>query len=143
MYPASARGSRTGNDESREGARNLPGSEQERSKTPAIRAKQLRELFGKVAEATTGQPTPYLAAKRKKRDETRRGFKLARRLTVKVARSLLYFMHLPSPHDREQERIEAERFLRMLIDEWTDEGHGHGQDGNFHYAATSDFDPHP
>lgn len=39
-------------------------------------AQQLREAFGKLAAAVTGKPTPALVARRKRRDEGERGFRM-------------------------------------------------------------------
>ena len=99
-------------------------------------------LFGKVAEALTGKPPPsYAVARRKRRDETQGAFRLVRELTKKITRSILDFLYLPSPYDPEQERNEAERFLRLQIDEWT-QADEQEQHGSFHYGHAADFDPH-
>lgn len=95
-----------------------------------------------LAETVTGKPTPYVATRRKRRDETRRGFRLARALTVKAARSLLHFLYRPSSYDPEQERAYAEHILRMQLDEWTQDSEQQ-PDEAFHYASAAGFDPHP
>jgi hypothetical protein len=57
-------------------------------------ATALKEAFGKLAEAVTGKPTPALVARRKRRDEGERGFRmyapLAERLPAPVQRAVDY-----------------------------------------------------
>lgn len=56
-------------------------------------AARIKELFGKVAEAVTGKPTPsYRARRRKRQDETRTGFRMyaapfAQRLPAPIQRA--------------------------------------------------------
>lgn len=38
---------------------------------------KIKELFGKIAQAVTGKPTPSLTTRRKRRDETDRGFRMS------------------------------------------------------------------
>jgi hypothetical protein len=106
-------------------------------------AQHLKELFGKVAEAVTGKPTPALVARRKRREETKGGFMaLARAVTVKIERGLFHFIYAPSVYDPEQERAYAEQVLREQMDEWTQEDEQE-QDEAFNYASAAGFDLHP
>jgi hypothetical protein len=55
-------------------------------------AQHLKGLFGKLAEAVTGKPTPTLVARRKRREEGERGFRMyvapiAERLPVPIQRA--------------------------------------------------------
>jgi hypothetical protein len=107
-------------------------------------AQQIRELFGNVAEAVTGKPTPYVATQRRKRREEIQGaFRLARPLAVRVRRLLLRFLsHQPAPYDPEAERGYAEHVLRVQMEEWSHDD-AQEQDGSFHYGHASGFDPQP
>lgn len=55
----------------------------------------------------------------------------------------LFFHHLADVFDPDERRAEAERLLRMQVEEWANEGHSHELNESFHYAANADFDPHP
>lgn len=59
-----------------------------RAETPHLfSAANIRELFGKVAEAVTGKPAPsYSAARRKRTEETRGGFRMARAIICRIHR---------------------------------------------------------
>jgi hypothetical protein len=61
----------------------------------------LKDLFGKLAETVTGKPTPTLAARRKRRDEGERGFRM---YAAPIAE------HLPAPIQR------ATDFLWNVLD---------------------------
>jgi hypothetical protein len=58
-------------------------------------AAKIRELFGKIAAAVTGKPTPSLKARRKKRGEDTRG--LFRKLAMKVFNRLVRTIPEPDP----------------------------------------------
>lgn len=103
-------------------------------------ALHIKELFGKLAEAVTSKPTPTLAAKRKRREETSRAFNLARRLTIKVTRSILHFLYRHRPYDPEQERAYAEHVLRTQMEEWTQDNE---QQQGDQYVRAAGFDHHP
>jgi len=77
------------------------------------------EQFGKVAEAVTGKPTPAPVARRKRRDESERGFRMyaasiAQRLSTPVQRAVDFLWEVldwlnptsngnqPHPHEHEQ-----------------------------------------
>jgi hypothetical protein len=53
-----------------------------------------------------------------------------------------YFFHDPG-FSREERRAEAERVLRMELDEWAQEAGSTEQQTGFHYAADANFDPQP
>ena len=76
-------------DRSRDAPRPLPPPTQHPAKAGSLFPK-IRELFGKLAEFLTGKPTPYAAARRKRRDEdTRRLYKrLAMKVLAPVMRSI-------------------------------------------------------
>jgi hypothetical protein len=136
-----------------QGVEKIPWAEntlKDDSKGPAPRPKprlfsaaKIKELFGKVAEAVTGKPTPLLAAKRKRRrEETRGGFVALARVVTKIRRSIFHFMYAPSPHDPEQERAYAEHVSRMQAEEWM-QGGAQEQAQDFHYGSAPHFDHHP
>ena len=79
----------------------------------------IKELFGKLAEAITGKPTPALVARRKRREEGERGFRMyaapiAERLPAPVQRATDFLWDVldwlnptsnfnqPHPHEHEQ-----------------------------------------
>jgi hypothetical protein len=96
-----------------------------------------------VAEAITGKPTPsYSATRRKRREDTERGFKLARALTIKIKRSIVRFMYSRLTHDPKAERAYAEQVLREQMEEWTQEDEQE-MDESFHYTRAAGFDPQP
>jgi hypothetical protein len=82
------------------------------------------ELFGKLAEAVTGKPTPTFAAvRRKRRDEGERGFRMytapiAERLSTPVQRATDFLWEVldwlnptsnwnqPHPHEQPHEQLD-------------------------------------
>lgn len=106
-------------------------------------AQHLKDLFGRVAEAVAGKPTPTLAAKRKRRrEETGRAFNMLRAAVVEIKGSLFRFMYSCSRHDRRAERVYAEHVLREQMEEWSREAEQQ-QDERLHYGSTTSFDPQP
>ncbi|HXQ25960.1 MAG TPA: hypothetical protein VN822_06105 [Candidatus Acidoferrales bacterium] len=103
---------------------------------------EIKELFREAAKAIIETLAPSPAQRRKRREETERGFNLARALTARVTRSILHYLYRPSAYDPEQERADAEHVLRMQLDEWTQDGEQQ-QDEAFHYASAGGFDPQP
>lgn len=71
-------------------------------------------MFGKLAEAVTGKPTPALFLRRKRRREESKGaFSRALILTARAVRRLIHH----AANDDEDTQIEIERLLRLEIDE--------------------------
>jgi len=83
----------------------------------------IKELFGKLAEAITGKPTPALVARRKRREEGERGFRMyatpiAERLStpVQCATDFLWEVldwlnpssngNQPHPHEQPHEQLD-------------------------------------
>lgn len=127
----------TATDESRDGA-NLPRLE------PKTGATSLRQLFRRVVDAITHRdPAPAPKRKRRRTEETRGAFTMARVIVGRVKRAIFepweISSHVPTPYD------EAEYFLRRLLDEWADADNHHAQeqDAGFQYASNADFDPQP
>jgi hypothetical protein len=91
------------------------------AKPPLFSAGRLKELFGKVAEALTGKPTPSLTARRKRRGETEGAFNLAAtKVALRVLQSILDFLYEPQPRI---DRKTAERFARFKRGPANDTGH--------------------
>jgi hypothetical protein len=124
--------------------KSMEGTALHQAKPRLFSAAKIKALFGQLAEAVTGKPTPALAAKRKRRrEETRGGFMaLARSVTNKIRRSIFDFMYAPSAHDPEQERAHAEHVSRMQAEEWMQDD-AQEQAQAFHYGSGTHFDPHP
>jgi len=95
-----------------------------------------------VVDAITHR-APVPAQRRRRTEETRGAFKLARVIVRRVKRAIFdaweISSHVPTPYD------EAEYFLRRLLDEWADADthHAQEQDAGFHYASNADCDPQP
>ena len=88
-------------------------------------------------------PTPV--QRRKRKEETRKGFHVAAAITKKITRSILDYLYMPSAYDPEHERIKAERFLQQQLFEWTQDEPQHEQEQGsfFHYGEASGFDSQP
>jgi hypothetical protein len=80
-------------------------------------AQHLKDLFGKLAEAVTGKPTPSLVQRRKRRDERKGAFSRALVLTARAVRRLFH----QAANDDQEIQIETERLLRLEIDEYARE----------------------
>lgn len=120
------------------------GTSTEPPKPRSSLAQHLKDLYGKLAEAVTGKPTPALVIqRRKRRDETGRGFNLGRAITSKIRRSILRYLHSPTVYDPEAERGHAEQVLRDQMEEWTREEEQAAQDEAFSYGRAAAFDPQP
>jgi len=111
------------------------------AKPSPFSAAKLKELFGKLAEAVTGKPTPSLAKWRKRREDTGRMFRKAVALTRRAVRS--FFRHPAQVFDVYERRAEAERVLRAQPDEWANEDQTQEHDSGFHYTVNSGFDAQP
>jgi len=120
------------------------GEKQEAAPRPRLFAPgAIKHLFGKLVEVLTGKPTPYIAtARRKRREETGRAFRLTRILTDKVTRAIVGFMYSGSRYDAEAEREYAKQVLREQMEEWSQEDEQQ-QEGSFHYVSAAGFDPQP
>jgi hypothetical protein len=100
-------------------------------------AEAIRQQFRKVARAVTAI-TMSPAQRRKRKEETKGSFKLARAIGRRVRRSIFdpsNFNHVPAQFD------EAGYFLRRLLDEWAQEDDHQHQPESFHYGSAADFDP--
>lgn len=96
-------------------AENTPHREEQEPRAEQPRrsfAQQLKEAFGKLAEAVTGKPTPALVQRRKRRDEGERGFRM-------YAAPLFRRLHTPLEH--------ATVFLGGILD-WLKERYSHPVD---------------
>ena len=121
---------------SREGSEPAPANPKPRSMAGSL-AEAIKQQFRKVAHAVTAI-TMSPAQRRKRKEETKGSFKLARVIGLRVKRSIfdpLNFSQVQTPYD------EAAYFLRRLLDEWAQEDQ-HQQQESFHYGSTADFDPH-
>lgn len=117
---------------SREGARNLPGDNQERNHRAAFTETLRREFRAAVNAITHKAPTPEPKPSRRKRtDETRGGFKMAARITHRAARL---------PHEA---YARAEAFLSHTLD-WLNQWHHHDHDAHedFQAAPSDHLYPH-
>lgn len=65
---------------------------------------------------------------------------MATTITKKITRSILHYLYQPSSYDPEQQRIEAERYMRMQLDEWMHDEQGNDSSG-FQYGQAASFDP--
>ncbi len=123
---------------SREGSEPAPANPRPRSLAGSL-TEAIKEQFHKIARAvTTIAMSP--AQRRKRKEETKGAFKLARAIGLRVKRSLFdpsnFSNHVQTPID------EAAYFLRRLLDEWAQEDDQHQQHESFHYGSTADFDLH-
>lgn len=99
-------------------------------------AQQLKDAFGKLAEAVTGKPTPALFLKRRKRREESKGaFSRALILTARAVRRLFH----QAANDDEEVQIETERLLRLEIDDHAREQET-GDDSEAHYQPLAALD---
>jgi len=100
-------------------------------------AQHLKDLFGKLAEAVTGKPTPSLVQRRKRSEESKGAFSRAFVLTVRAVRRLLH----QAANDDEEIQIETERLLRLEIDEYAREQESFDDDSktDHQHVATLDL----
>jgi len=75
-------------------------------------AVKIKELFGKLAEAVTGKPTPSLAAKRKRRREETGG--LFKRLAIKLL-TIVARVKFPEPDPWYMPPAELDNTQRLLL----------------------------
>jgi hypothetical protein len=113
--------SKTGNDPSADAPKRrhfLPGA--------------IKQLFREVAKAVIQTIAPSPAARRKRQDETRKGFRMfARKITPKIVRSIFddHAFWLPPDHDEHAE------YLRLLEMSAQEDFNQHYDNGAFHGEA--------
>lgn len=97
----------------------------------------MKNLFGQLAELVTGKPPLSLALKRKRsRDESKGAFSRALILTARAVRRLIRH----PANDDDEIQIEAERLLRLEIDEYATEQESFEDGSQAHYSPVATLD---
>lgn len=112
------------------------------AKTRLFSVDAIKAAFRAAAKAVINKLAPTPAQRRKRREETEGGFKMARAITVKIKQTIIRFMYSSSRHDPKAERQYADEVLREQMEEWSQEDEQEAEE-SFQCARAVGFDPQP